>query len=105
MSETRRRVLAISLPPSISEEIGFGSAGRMMEEVSDNAKGLALAVASSVFIGTSFILKKIGLLRAGKDGVRAGQNLLLWQFFFFFQGSVRSRARRESSGFSPDLIL
>jgi hypothetical protein len=43
-------------------------------EVSDNAKGLALAVASSAFIGASFILKKIGLLRAGKGGVRAGQN-------------------------------
>ncbi|GJN39357.1 hypothetical protein PR202_gb28469 [Eleusine coracana subsp. coracana] len=43
-----------------------------MIELSDNAKGLALAVASSAFIGVSFILKKIGLLRAGKGGVRAG---------------------------------
>jgi hypothetical protein len=42
---------------------------------SDNAKGLALAVASSAFIGVSFILKKIGLLRAGKGGVRAGQKM------------------------------
>lgn len=39
---------------------------------SDNAKGLALAVASSAFIGASFILKKIGLMRASKCGVRAG---------------------------------
>lgn len=46
-----------------------------MMQVSDNAKGLALAVASSAFIGVSFILKKIGLLRAGKGGVRAGQLL------------------------------
>jgi hypothetical protein len=60
-------------------------------EVSDNAKGLALAVASSAFIGASFILKKIGLLRAGKGGVRAGQNknscsslsLSLSSFFLF----------------------
>lgn len=48
----------------------------MMEEapqaLSDNAKGLALAVASSAFIGVSFILKKIGLLRAAKCGARAG---------------------------------
>jgi hypothetical protein len=44
----------------------------MMAEVSDNAKGLALAVASSAFIGVSFILKKIGLLRAAKCGARAG---------------------------------
>lgn len=44
----------------------------MEEAVSDNTKGLALAVASSVFIGASFILKKIGLLRAAKCGARAG---------------------------------
>jgi len=43
-----------------------------MMEVSDNAKGLALAVASSAFIGVSFILKKIGLRRAAKCGARAG---------------------------------
>ena len=42
------------------------------EAVSDNTKGLALAVASSAFIGASFILKKIGLLRAAKCGARAG---------------------------------
>jgi hypothetical protein len=40
--------------------------------VSDNTVGLSLAVASSAFIGASFILKKIGLIRAGKGGVRAG---------------------------------
>ncbi|XP_059450172.1 probable magnesium transporter NIPA6 isoform X2 [Corylus avellana] len=39
---------------------------------SDNVKGLILAVASSVFIGTSFILKKKGLKRAGAAGTRAG---------------------------------
>ncbi|XP_066348003.1 probable magnesium transporter NIPA6 [Miscanthus floridulus] len=40
--------------------------------VGDNTKGLALAVASSAFIGASFILKKIGLLRAAKCRARAG---------------------------------
>ncbi|XP_072126561.1 magnesium transporter NIPA2 [Mobula birostris] len=36
--------------------------------------GLALAISSSIFIGSSFILKKKGLLRlAGKSAVRAGQ--------------------------------
>ena len=35
-------------------------------------EGLALAVASSAFIGASFILKKIGLLRASKCGTRVG---------------------------------
>ncbi|PUZ59089.1 hypothetical protein GQ55_4G012700 [Panicum hallii var. hallii] len=44
----------------------------MGEVLSDNAKGLALAVASSAFIGVSFILKKIGLRRAAKCGARAG---------------------------------
>ena len=41
--------------------------------VSENSKGLLLAVASSAFIGTSFILKKKGLKRAGANGTRAGQ--------------------------------
>ncbi|XP_028765683.1 probable magnesium transporter NIPA6 [Neltuma alba] len=40
--------------------------------VSQNSKGLILAVASSVFIGASFILKKKGLKRAGVHGTRAG---------------------------------
>ncbi|KAG5390290.1 hypothetical protein IGI04_031831 [Brassica rapa subsp. trilocularis] len=40
--------------------------------VSDNEKGLVLAVASSVFIGSSFILKKKGLKRAAANGTRAG---------------------------------
>ncbi|KAG0582541.1 hypothetical protein M758_3G067100 [Ceratodon purpureus] len=39
---------------------------------SDNQKGLALAVSSSLFIGASFIIKKKGLKRAGATGVRAG---------------------------------
>lgn len=38
----------------------------------DNANGLALAVSSSVFIGSSFIIKKKGLKKAGSTGVRAG---------------------------------
>lgn len=41
--------------------------------VSENSKGLILAVASSVFIGASFILKKKGLKRAGAYGTSAGQ--------------------------------
>ncbi|KAG6486710.1 probable magnesium transporter NIPA6 [Zingiber officinale] len=37
----------------------------------DNLKGFLLAVASSAFIGTSFIVKKQGLKRAGATGSRA----------------------------------
>lgn len=41
--------------------------------VTENTKGLILAMASSAFIGSSFILKKKGLKRAGAAGTRAGQ--------------------------------
>lgn len=40
--------------------------------VSENTIGLILAMASSAFIGSSFILKKKGLKRAGAAGIRAG---------------------------------
>ncbi|XP_077246556.1 magnesium transporter, putative (DUF803) [Tasmannia lanceolata] len=40
--------------------------------VSDNTRGLILAILSSAFIGASFILKKLGLKRAGTSGTRAG---------------------------------
>ncbi|OMO92845.1 Magnesium transporter NIPA [Corchorus olitorius] len=40
--------------------------------MSENSKGVILAVASSAFIGSSFILKKKGLKRAGATGARAG---------------------------------
>ncbi|KAE8669949.1 putative magnesium transporter NIPA4 [Hibiscus syriacus] len=43
-----------------------------MGGLSDNAKGVILAVASSAFIGSSFILKKKGLKRGGISGIRAG---------------------------------
>ncbi|MCD7460926.1 hypothetical protein HAX54_044778, partial [Datura stramonium] len=40
--------------------------------VSENTTGLVLAMVSSLFIGTSFILKKKGLKRAAAAGTRAG---------------------------------
>lgn len=54
--------------------------------VSDNEMGLVLAVASSVFIGSSFILKKKGLKRAAANGTRAGSFVLpsFLQFFILF---------------------
>lgn len=39
---------------------------------SENLVGLILALLSSLFIGSSFILKKKGLMRAGASGIRAG---------------------------------
>ncbi|KVH93530.1 Magnesium transporter NIPA [Cynara cardunculus var. scolymus] len=38
----------------------------------DNIKGLVLALSSSLFIGSSFIIKKKGLKKAGASGIRAG---------------------------------
>ena len=46
---------------------------------SDNVHGLVLAVSSSVFIGSSFIIKKKGLKKAGTTGTRAGS-----PFIFIF---------------------
>lgn len=45
-----------------------------MTGVSDNVKGLCLAISSSVFIGSSFIIKKKGLRKAGTNGNRAGMH-------------------------------
>ncbi|KAK2988997.1 hypothetical protein RJ640_013988, partial [Escallonia rubra] len=38
----------------------------------DNVHGLVLALSSSIFIGSSFIIKKKGLKKAGATGIRAG---------------------------------
>ncbi|KAF3676107.1 putative magnesium transporter NIPA6 [Capsicum annuum] len=54
------------LIPSTAEEV------RKRMTISDNTRGLILAISSSLFIGTSFILKKKGLKRAAAAGTRAG---------------------------------
>lgn len=46
----------------------------MDEGWSDQAKGLVLAISSSIFIGSSFIIKKKGLRIAGSAGLRAGDH-------------------------------
>lgn len=43
-----------------------------MGSSADNVRGLVLAVSSSIFIGSSFIIKKKGLMKAGTTGTRAG---------------------------------
>uniref|UniRef100_A0A7N0UB07 Probable magnesium transporter n=1 Tax=Kalanchoe fedtschenkoi TaxID=63787 RepID=A0A7N0UB07_KALFE len=45
---------------------------RLHASISDNLLGFILAVSSSAFIGSSFIIKKKGLKRAGASGTRAG---------------------------------
>jgi len=42
----------------------------------DNVIGLVLAVSSSVFIGSSFIIKKMGLKKAASNGSRAGSSII-----------------------------
>lgn len=49
-----------------------------------NLKGSLLAVASSAFIGVSFIVKKKGLRRAGAAGPRAGPPALYFSWFSWF---------------------
>ncbi|KAF3681138.1 putative N-acetylglucosaminyl-phosphatidylinositol de-N-acetylase-like [Capsicum annuum] len=49
-----------------------GSFGDPQQISSDNVKGLCLALSSSLFIGSSFIIKKKGLQKAGASGLRAG---------------------------------
>jgi hypothetical protein len=65
---------------STSAAAGSG-AGNWVESYTgmstDNIKGLVLALSSSVFIGTSFIVKKKGLRKAGASGVRAGDLIAL----------------------------
>ncbi|XP_073106536.1 probable magnesium transporter NIPA6 isoform X5 [Elaeis guineensis] len=56
------------LPPVASSSSSSSSAALF----ANNLKGLLLAVASSAFIGASFIFKKKGLKRAGASGARAG---------------------------------
>ena len=44
-----------------------------IEYLSDQSKGLLLAISSSIFIGSSYVVKKKGLRLAGSSGLRAGQ--------------------------------
>ena len=56
--------------------------------ISDNLKGFILAAASGVFIGSSFIIKKLGLKRAGASGARAGLFSFLGFFIIFLGGLI-----------------
>ncbi|KAH1063590.1 hypothetical protein J1N35_028577 [Gossypium stocksii] len=60
----------------------------------DNLRGLILAVSSSVFIGSSFIIKKQGLKKAGASGPRAESGSGLT--------AEDRRVLRERYGFDPN---
>ncbi|WMV53979.1 hypothetical protein MTR67_047364 [Solanum verrucosum] len=54
-----------------------GSFGDPQQISSDNVNGLCLAISSSLFIGSSFIIKKKGLQKAAASGLRAGISHIL----------------------------
>jgi hypothetical protein len=58
---------------------------------SDQMKGLFLAISSSIFIGSSFIVKKRGLRRAGSSGKRAGGHTYQTRTFVTRQGCLPAR--------------
>ena len=51
-----------------AESVGFAT---FVGANNENAKGVTLALMSSIFIGASFIIKKKGLMAAGATGTRA----------------------------------
>ena len=62
---------------SIVSTISLGKEGNVNDDDEENYQnfytGLGLAISSSVFIGSSFIIKKKGLLRVSQSsGLRAG---------------------------------
>lgn len=67
---------------------GMGGGGGQQELSADNVRGIVLALLSSGFIGSSFIIKKKGLRRAAvASGISAGPSLPhLNAVSFFLQG-------------------
>ncbi|XP_078447259.1 putative magnesium transporter NIPA2 isoform X2 [Wolffia australiana] len=76
----------------------------------DNAWGLILAVISSAFIGSSFIIKKKGLQKAGTSGIRAGEgghsylNEPLWWIGMIIM-IVGEVANFFAYGFAPAILV
>uniref|UniRef100_A0A7S4EVW7 Magnesium transporter n=1 Tax=Chrysotila carterae TaxID=13221 RepID=A0A7S4EVW7_CHRCT len=59
---------------AMSSDTHFHAARLQLEQLAgsaENAKGVTLALTSSLFIGASFIIKKKGLMYAGQSGLRA----------------------------------
>lgn len=76
----------------------------------DNVKGLILAVSSSVFIGSSFIIKKKGLMKSGTTGVRAGSGghsylYEPWWWAGMISMIVGEIANFAAYGFAPAILV
>ncbi|KAL2343362.1 hypothetical protein Fmac_004647 [Flemingia macrophylla] len=77
---------------------------------SDNVTGFILAVSSSIFIGSSFIIKKMGLKKAGNTGKRAasGGHAYLyepWWWFGMISMIVGEVANFAAYAFAPALLV
>ncbi len=68
---------------------------------SDQARGLALACSSAIFIGSSFIIKKKGLRVAGSSGTRAGLNVMHWPALALLPTALTAKAVKVL--LSPDV--
>ena len=78
------------MSPSLTPftEIKPGSAVPDASSDSDFYKGLSLALSSCVFIGTSFIIKKKGLLRVAMGHGRAGKLSSFETFLYSFSSWI-----------------
>ncbi|KAK7348725.1 hypothetical protein VNO80_23366 [Phaseolus coccineus] len=77
---------------------------------SDNITGFVLAVSSSIFIGSSFIIKKMGLKKAGATGKRAasGGHAYLYEpcwWFGMISMIVGEIANFAAYAFAPALLV
>ncbi|KAL7219830.1 hypothetical protein ACSBR2_012818 [Camellia fascicularis] len=77
---------------------------------SENIHGLVLAISSSIFIGSSFIIKKKGLKKSGETGTRAssGGHSYLWEplwwagFISMITGEIANFA---AYAFAPAILV
>ncbi|KAG8658403.1 probable magnesium transporter NIPA2 isoform X1 [Manihot esculenta] len=66
----------------------------------DNFHGLVLAISSSIFIGSSFIVKKQGLKKAGATGTRAGMGGHSYLFEPWWWAGMISMVLGEAANFA-----
>lgn len=84
--------------------MGGGGGGGQQELSADNVRGIVLALLSSGFIGSSFIIKKKGLRRASvASGISAGPSLPHLNAVCFFLQSLFNPLKM-SSVFPPFLL-
>ncbi|MQM06149.1 hypothetical protein Taro_038969 [Colocasia esculenta] len=88
-------------------EVQVGNGANHMVSENDNIRGLSLAVLSSAFIGSSFIIKKKGLKRAGLHGLRAGSggHSYLYEPMWWLGMSTSEVANFFAYAFAPAILV